>query len=183
LSGPKVIIIGNIVESLTEQEQTYVSAHEISHLKHRDVVGAVLVGAGNSAIAIQKWAVLLTMVLDLFSQGWRAFFYLLATWVVLSVTHALYKLLAAAYSRSREYLADVGAVKLVGWEGREALVVGLARIHHIATGWQPFKIFAPRDNTLFESHPDIADRAQALQLNPRVLADGNVQIGNVVVSA
>lgn len=183
LSGPKVIIIGSIVETLTEQEQTYVSAHEISHLKHRDVAAVVLIGAGNSAIAIQKWALLTTMVYDLFAYGWRAFVFLFAAWAVLSLTHALYKLLAAAFSRSREYLADVGAVKLVGWEGRAALVIGLARIHHIATGWRPFKIFQPRDNWLFETHPDIADRAQALQLNPRELSDGNVQIGDVVVAA
>ena len=183
LSGPKVIIIGSIVETLSEQEQTYVSAHEISHLKHRDVIAAVLIGAGNSALAIQKWALVTSMAYDLFSFGWRAFVFLFAAWIVLSITHAIYKLLAAAHSRSREYLADVGAVQLVGWAGRVALVIGLARIHHIATGWRPFKIFQPRDNWLFETHPDIADRAQALQLNARELPDGNVQIGDVVVAA
>jgi Zn-dependent protease with chaperone function len=183
LSGPKVIIIGNIVETLSEQEQTYVSAHEISHLKHRDVIAAVLIGAGNSAIAIQKWALLTSMVYDLFTYGWRAFVFLFAAWAVLSVTHLLYKLLAAAHSRTREYLADVGAVQLAGWDGRVALVLGLARIHHIATGWRPFKIFRPHDNWLFETHPDINDRAAALKLNPRELPDGNVQIGDVVVAA
>jgi Zn-dependent protease with chaperone function len=183
LSGSKVIIIGNIVESLTEQEITYVSAHEISHLKHLDVVPAVLIGAGNSAIAIQKWALLTTMAYDLFSYGWRGAVFLFVAWVVLSVTHVIYKLLAAAHSRTREYLADVGAVELVGWEGRAALVVGLARIHHIATGWRPFKIFRPRDNELFETHPGIQERADALKLNPHELPDGNVQIGDVVVAA
>ena len=183
LSGPKVIIIGNIVETLTEQETTYVSAHEISHLKHLDVVPAVLIGAGNSAIAIQKWALLTSVAYDLFAYGWREAVFLFGAWVVLSITHMLYKLLAAAHSRTREYLADVGAVKLAGWDGRAALVVGLARIHHIATGWRPFKIFRPRDNELFETHPGISERADALQLNPRELADGNVQIGDVVVAA
>jgi Zn-dependent protease with chaperone function len=183
LSGPKVIIIGNIVEALSDQEETYVSAHEISHLKHLDVVPAVLIGAGNSAIAIQKWALLTTAAYDLFAYGWRGAVFLLVAWMVLSITHVIYKLLAAAHSRSREYLADVGAVKLAGWEGRVALAIGLARIHHIASGWRPFKIFRPRDNVLFETHPDIADRANALQLNPHELADGNVQIGDVVVTA
>jgi Zn-dependent protease with chaperone function len=183
LSGPKVIIIGNIVETLSPQETTYVSAHEVSHLKHLDVVPAVLIGAGNSAIAIQKWALLTSAAYDLFAHGWREAVFLILAWVVLSLTHTLYKLLAAAHSRTREYLADVGAVKLAGWDGRAALVIGLARIHHIATGWRPFKIFRPRDNWLFETHPGISDRAEALQLNPRELADGNVQIGDVVVAA
>jgi hypothetical protein len=35
---------------------------------------------------------------------------------------------------------------------------------------------------IFHTHPDIDDRARALQLNPEVLADGNVRIGDVVVS-
>jgi Zn-dependent protease with chaperone function len=183
LSGPKVIIIGSIVETLTPQETTYVSAHEVSHLKHVDVFPAVLIGAGNSAIAIQKWALLTSAAYDLFTHGWREAVFLILAWVVLSLTHMLYKLLAAAHSRTREYLADVGAVKLAGWDGRAALVVGLARIHHIASGWRPFKIFRPRDNWLFETHPGISDRADALKLNPRELPDGNVQIGDVVVAA
>ena len=182
LSGPKVIIMGDIVETLTDEEETYVTAHELSHIKHLDIVAGVFIGAGNSAIAIQKWAILTSMVYDLFVYGWQALAYLAATWVVLSLTHTLYKLLAAAHSRSREYLADVGAVKIAGWDGRVALITGLARIHHAMTGWRPFKIFHPT-NKIFHSHPDIGDRAQALNLEPRILADGNVQIGDVVIAA
>jgi heat shock protein HtpX len=182
LSGPKVVVVGDIVETLTDPEQTYVTAHELSHIKHLDIVAGVFIGAGNSAIAIQKWAIVTSMVFDLFTYGWRALVYLAATWVVLSVTHALYKLIAATHSRSREYLADVGAVKIVGWNGREALITGLARIHHALTRWRPFMIFR-RTGTVFSTHPDIEERAQALQLKPKVLADGNVQVGEVIIAA
>jgi len=181
-SGPKVIIMGDIVETLTDAEETYVTAHELSHIKHLDIVAGVVIGAGNSAIAIQKWAILTSAIYDLFTYGWRAVAYLAATWVVLSLTHTLYKLLAAAHSRSREYLADVGAVKISGWDGRVALITGLARIHHALTRWRPFRIFR-RSGTIFSTHPDIEDRAQALKLEPRVLADGNVQVGDVVIAA
>jgi len=182
LSGPKVIVVGDIVETLTDAEETYVTAHELSHLKHLDIVAGVFIGAGNSGLAIQKWAVMTSMVYDLFVHGWRALAYLAATWVVLSLTHTLYKLLAAAHSRSREYLADVGAVRIAGWDGRAALITGLARIHHALSGWRPFKIFRP-SGSLFHTHPEIADRAQALKLDPRELPDGNVQIGDVVIAA
>jgi Zn-dependent protease with chaperone function len=182
LSGPKVIVMGDIVETLTDPEETYVTAHELSHIKHLDIVAAVFVGAGNSAISIQKWAIVTSAVYGLFEHGWRAVVYLAVTWAVLSVTHTLYKLLAAAHSRSREYLADVGAVKIAGWDGRVSLITGLARIHHAMTRWRPFRIFQ-RTGTVFSTHPDIEDRAQALKLEPRVLADGNVEVGGIVIAA
>jgi heat shock protein HtpX len=182
LTGPKVVVVGDIVETLSDAEETYVTAHELSHIKHLDIVAGVFIGAGNSAIAIQKWAIVTSMVYDLFAYGWRALVYLAATWAVLWVTHALYKLLAATHSRSREYLADVGAVKIAGWDGRVALITGLARIHHALSRWRPFLIFR-RTGTVFSTHPDIEDRAQALELKPRVLADGNVQVGDVVIAA
>ena len=182
LSGPKVIVVGDIIETLTDAEKEYVTAHELSHIRHLDIVAGVLIGAGNSAIAIQKWAIITTIAYDLVAYGWRAFIYLAGTWAVLSVTHGLYKLLAAAHSRSREYLADVGAVQIAGWDGRVALITGLARIHHALTRWRPFLIFR-RTGTIFSTHPDIEERAQALGLKPRVLADGNVQVGEVVIAA
>ena len=182
LSGPKVIVMGDLVETLTDPEETYVTAHELSHIKHLDIVAGVFIGAGNSAISIQKWAILTSAVYELFTVGWRAVAYLGATWVILSVTHTVYKLLAAAQSRSREYLADVGAVKIAGWDGRVALITGLARIHHAMTGWRPFRIFH-RTGNVFSTHPDIEDRAQALKLEPRVLPDGNVEVGGVVIAA
>jgi Zn-dependent protease with chaperone function len=182
LSGPKVIVMGDIVDVLTDPEETYVTAHELSHIKHLDIVAGVFIGAGNSAISIQKWAILTSAVYELFAYGWRAVAYLAVTWGVLSITHTVYKLLAAAQSRAREYLADVGAVKIAGWDDRVHLIAGLARIHHAMTRWRPFRIFR-RTGTVFSTHPDIEDRAQALKLEPQVLPDGNVRIGEVVIAA
>jgi heat shock protein HtpX len=183
LSGPKVIVMGGIVELLTDEEETYVTAHELSHIKHLDIVAGVFIGAGNSAISIQKWGMLTSAVYELFAYGWKAVVYLAVTWGVLSVTHSAYKVLAAAHSRSREYMADVGAVAIAGWDNRVHLISGLARIHHAMTRWRPFRIFGHREGSLFSTHPDIEDRAQALKLEPHVLPDGNVQIGGIVIAA
>jgi len=142
----------------------------------------VFIGAGNSAIAILKWGMLTSAVYEFFAYGWQAVVYLAVTWGVLSVTHAGYKVLAAAQSRAREYMADVGAVKIAGWDDRVHLISGLARIHHAMTAWRPFRIFRHREGSLFSTHPDIEDRAQALQLEPRVLPDGNVQVGGVIIA-
>jgi heat shock protein HtpX len=182
LSGPKVIVMGDIVEVLTDPEETYVTAHELSHIKHLDIVAGVFIGAGNSAISIQKWAILSSAVYELFAYGWRTIVFLGATWLLLVAAQWLYKLLAAAQSRAREYLADVGAVKIAGWDDRVHLIKGLHRIHHALTRWRPFRIFR-HEGGIFSTHPDIKDRAQALKLEPRVLPDGNVQVGNVVIAA
>ena len=69
LSGPKVIVMGDIVETLTDPEETYVTAHELSHIKHLDIVAGVFIGAGNSAISIQKWAILTSAVYELFTSA------------------------------------------------------------------------------------------------------------------
>jgi heat shock protein HtpX len=182
LSGPKVIVMGDIVEVLDEKEEIYVTAHELSHIKHLDIVAGVFIGAGNSAISIQKWAILSSAVYELFAYGWRTIVFLGATWLLLVAAQWLYKLLAAAQSRAREYLADVGAVKIAGWDDRVHLIKGLHRIHHALTRWRPFRIFR-HEGGIFSTHPDIKDRAQALKLEPRVLPDGNVQVGNVVIAA
>lgn len=185
-SGRKVILMGGIVETLTDEEEDYVAAHELRHVSGPDIFMKVLVVAGNGAIGILKWVVMTSMVYDIFTHGWRAFVFLLTAWGVLWVTHNLYKLFAAAHSRSREYAADIGAVENVGWEDRKHLITGLARIAHAVTGWRPFKIFHPKDGKWedwFESHPSILRRAQVLQLNPQILADGNVRMDGVTVAA
>jgi heat shock protein HtpX len=180
LSGPKVIVMGDIVELLDDKEETYVTAHELSHIKHLDIVAGVFIGAGNSAVSIQKWGILSTAVYEVFAYGWRTIAYLAVTWGVLSVTHVGYKLLAAAQSRAREYMADVGAVKIAGWDDRVHLIKGLHSIHHAMTRWRPFRIFG-HEGGIFSTHPDIKDRAQALKLEPQVLPDGNVQVGGIVI--
>jgi hypothetical protein len=80
-------------------------------------------------------------------------------------------------------LADADAVAIVpmGWEGRAARVTGLARIHHALTCWRPFGIFR-KEGTVFSTHIDI-DWARALKFETRVVADGNVQVGDVVIAA
>ena len=187
LTGNKVVIMGPIIETLTEEEMRYVAAHEIAHLADWDIVAAFFVGVGNGALGWLTWIVFSTLVYGAFSNGWHEAVFLLSTWVVLEVTHFAYKLLAAWHTRTREYMADAGAVKYEGWENRVALITGLARIAHAMTGWRPIKIFRPDRNLfkldwLLHTHPDIDDRARALQLNPEILPDGNVRVGGVVVS-
>jgi len=176
--GPKIIVMGHILETLENNEGDAVLAHEVSHLRNLDLWGLVVVHAGNGAIGWQKFALLSSMAYALFGLRWRELVFLGATWAVISVTHTVFKLVMALLSRSREYLADVGAVALVGWENRHALITGLARIQHAMTGWRPFRIFKG-EGTIFDSHPHISARARALKLDPVTALDDRFALREV----
>ena len=181
-SGRKVIVLGPIIEILADKEQDYVAAHELRHISGADIWMKIFVVVGNIALSLQKWALLVSLIYDFAAYGWRELVFLLTTWGVLWGTHTIYKFLAAAHSRAREYAADIGAVEIVGWADRVHLITGLARIQHTLTGWRAFKIFHP-DDGLFDSHPSVLRRAQALQLEVRDLGDGSVQIGGIVIES
>src|SRR5947208_2976630 len=58
-----------------------------------------------------------------------------------------------AHSRGREYLADVGAVALAGWENRALLITSLLKIGHGQTGRSPFKLLRRTGYEIFMPHP------------------------------
>ncbi len=60
----------------------------------------------------------------------REVVFVFVAWIITMVVHALYKLGEMAHSRGREYLADVGAVALTGWENRAKLITALLKIGH-----------------------------------------------------
>jgi Zn-dependent protease with chaperone function len=176
LFGNKIIVMGRLLETLTDEQSDAVLAHEIAHHKHRDLWPLVFIHAGSGAISWQKFSILGSMIWDLFARGLREFAFLFTAWAVLSLTHTLYKLIMAAFSRAREYQADVGATKLIGWQNRHALITGLAGIMHAMTGWQPTRIFRPHpdDRSIWHSHPHIEDRKKALLISAEERADGGV---------
>ena len=76
--------------------------------------------------------------------------FLVVAWIITSAVHALYKLGEMAHSRGREYLADVGAVALTGWENRARLIAALLKIGHGQTGRSPFGLL--RRNRIRDFH-------------------------------
>jgi Zn-dependent protease with chaperone function len=180
LTGGKVLVMGDILERLDEGEERVVFAHEMAHLVNRDIWPALLLRIGSGGIAWQKWGLVIAMITasyDSLMQILRTFrfafprelAFLLVAWLVTWGVHEIYKLGEMAHSRGREYLADVGAVALTGWDNRATLIRALLKVGHGQTGRSPFKLLRKTGKEIFMPHPAIVDRAAVLQVPlPRV---------------
>ena len=178
--GGKVLVMGDILERLDGGEERVVFAHEMAHLVNRDIWPMLLLRIGSGGIAWQKWGLLIAMIT--MSYEWvaqvvgswqlaspRELTFLFVAWAITAVVHAIYKLGEMAHSRGREYLADVGAIALTGWESRARLIAALLKVGHGQTGRSPFGLLRRTGYEIFMPHPAIVDRAEVLQVQlPRI---------------
>ena len=114
-----VVVSEELLQVLDVDELEGVLAHELAHIRNRDVVMMVL-GQGVASIVaiVAQWAVLLTGDNDL------ADFFLAI--VVGQITQMLVMLFVFAISRYREYVADSDAAAEIG--GGEPLASALEKI-------------------------------------------------------
>lgn len=173
--GGKVLVMGDILQRLDDGEERAVFAHEVAHLVNRDIWAMLLLRVGSGGISWQKWGLVVAMIMAGYdwalglARTWELSFpgdllFLLVAWFITWVVHELYKLGEMSHSRGREYLADAGAVALIGWEHRASLIVALLKVGHGQTGWSPFRLLRRTGREIFMPHPAIADRAEALQV-------------------
>jgi len=114
-----VVVSEELLSRLDADEVEGVLAHELAHIRNRDVVMMVL-GQGIASIVaiVAQWAVLLTGDNDI------ADFFLAI--VVGQITQMLVMLFVFAISRYREYVADGDAAEAIG--GGEPLARALEKI-------------------------------------------------------
>jgi len=114
-----VVVSQELLSQLGPDEVEGVLAHELAHIRNRDVVMMVL-GQGVASIVaiVAQWAVLLTGDNDI------ADFFLAI--VVGQITQMLVMLFVFAISRYREYVADGDAAEAIG--GGEPLARALEKI-------------------------------------------------------
>ncbi|HWW88399.1 MAG TPA: zinc metalloprotease HtpX [Vicinamibacterales bacterium] len=158
-----------ILRILDDQELEGVLAHELAHVKHRDILTS-------SVAATLAAAIMMVSRVALFWGGGRDDdreganpVALLAT-IILAPLAAM--LIQAAISRSREYDADAGGASLVG--SPYGLVSALKKIESasravpLAANPATAHLFIVKPITvsgllgLFSTHPPTADRIQAL---------------------
>jgi Zn-dependent protease with chaperone function len=173
--GGKVLVMGDILQRLDERETRAVFAHEIAHLVNRDIWAMLLLRIGSGGLAWQKWGLLVATIIagqDYIFQTARTLqlgsprdlLFLLVALAITWIVHTVYKLGEMGHSRGREYLADVGAVALTGWDHRAELISALLKVGHGQTGWSPFRLLRRTGGEIFMPHPPIASRAEVLHI-------------------
>ena len=149
-----------LLNQLNRSELAGVLAHEISHLKHKDIrvmmtseVFARVLGTlsiiGQIFLLLSVPTYLLTDV----DVPWLAL-----VLIILAPTCGL--VLQLALSRRREYLADLSAAHLLG--SPEPMIAALRRLDRQSAYWERM-IGGDRETALLKTHPPIEKRIQRLR--------------------
>ncbi|MFB6093573.1 MAG: M48 family metallopeptidase [Halanaeroarchaeum sp.] len=160
-----VVVSEELLSTLETDEAAGVLAHELAHIRNRDVVAMVL-GQGVASIVaiVAQWAVLFTGEDDI------ADFFLAI--VVGQLTQMIVMLFVFAISRYREYVADGDAAEAIG--SGEPLARALEKISQSATRSDDSAIdgrvnalciFGDGDGlaTLLATHPPVEKRIERLR--------------------
>ncbi len=131
-----------LLAMLTPNEVAGVMAHEMAHVKHRDILiqsVAVTIGAAIGMLGYMRFGVAVEEIMRIRWQGLAMF--ILARWAA--------GLIQAAISRSREFNADKGGAEIVGEP--MYLATALEKIHHMNQRI-PMNV-PPAFNSLFIAEP------------------------------
>ena len=178
LNHAAVAVTRGILDILTPPELEAVLAHELSHIKHRDMlvgtIVAVMAGGIMMISSMMRWAMLFGGMgggRDDDREGGNPLAFILV--MVLAPIAAM--LIQMAISRSREFAADSGGAALTG--NPLALASALKKIHAVAEG-VPLETATPamahmyianpfgREGfiaNLFSTHPSTEERIARLQ--------------------
>ena len=174
-----VAITTGLLEKLSRDELQGVMAHELSHVRNRDILFSMMVGIMVGSIVLISDFFVRSVIWggrgrkkggDKGGSG-----ILILVGIVLAILAPLFaKILQLAVSRQREYLADASAVQLTRYpEGlasalekisgdREVLEVANRATQHMYIV-NPIKPFEKRAKSLFSTHPPIEERVARLR--------------------
>lgn len=173
-SNGVVAVTTGIMRLLSREELEGVLAHEISHIKHRDIlvqtVAATLAGAITMIGSIARFGAI-------FGGGSRddeGGSNIFAVMIFSMIAGFAAILIQLAISRSREYLADEGGAHLAGNPlflagALKKLQMGVANIpmHDVRPSTAPMFIVNPLTGggvlNLFSTHPPIEERVRRLE--------------------
>ncbi len=173
----KVAVTEGILRAMSSRELEGVLAHEIAHIKNRDILissmAAMLAGVITSIANMLQWAFMFGYGRDDENRG-----NVVAELVMVILAPIAATLIQLAISRTREFKADAVGAQLVGDPNplADALERLEAYAHHIPGGFNPatshlFIVNPFRGESLlqlFSTHPSTAERVRRLR-NMRIL--------------
>jgi len=164
-----VAVTDGLLDLLTEEEVEAVIAHELSHIKHYDM----LIGTVAATIA---GAIAMLAQFGMFFGGGRDRPNILVTLALMFIMPMAATVIQMTVSRNREFMADEGAAKITGHP--EWLQSGLAKLDNYARGISMpeadpqtahmfiINPFTGRDvslKQLFSTHPTTKERIERLE--------------------
>lgn len=157
-----VAVTDGILRLLRPREMAGVLAHEISHVRHRDIR---VLSIADVFTRITSFVSRLGLFVFLGAMGW----YLLTdqpTWwlikgPVLLCAPLFSSLLQLALSRSREFNADMGAVELTG--DPDGLISALTKIHRSLSKSHRISYPGRIDPAFLRTHPPLEQRVAELR--------------------
>ena len=174
-SDGAVAVTSGILRLLDRDELRGVLAHEIAHIKNRDVLvatmAATIAGAISYLVNMLQWALLLGHSRD--EEGDQNPLSLISSLLLIIITPIIATIIQMAISRSREYLADETGAKISG--DPLALARALEKIHYyvhsipaeVNQGTAHLFIENPLKGEgiweLFSTHPSTEKRIQRLK--------------------
>jgi len=151
-SHAAVAVTDGIMQILSERELEGVLAHELSHVKNRDVLIATIAAAVAGIISVAghaaQWGLMLGGFGGRSSDDNRGGGLAALAWIIIAPIIAL--LIQLAISRSREYGADESGAALTG--DPEALARALARLEQ-GQAARPYEFAGPATAHLFIVNP------------------------------
>ncbi|SKA24956.1 heat shock protein HtpX [Consotaella salsifontis] len=159
---PAIALTSGLVRTLPTNELVGVLAHEIAHVRHGDTFVmrlAVTVGSITQAMSSAGLFMLFAALPMLWTTG--ALISPMAIGLLI-LSPVLSDLLELSLSRRREFLADAGAVELMG--DPRPLAQALARIQTLqGDDWERMRSRGIRWLSLFRTHPTTWERVKRLQ--------------------
>jgi heat shock protein HtpX len=169
-----VAVTTGIMGLLNQEELKGVLAHEISHIKNRDIliqtVAATIAGVISYVATMAQWAALFGGFGGRDDDSGQGFIQLI---VLAILTPILATLIQLAISRSREYMADDGGAKLM--HSGKYLASALQKLekgsaHHPMRQGNPSSAhmfivnpFKGGLTSLFMTHPPVSERVKRLE--------------------
>jgi heat shock protein HtpX len=158
-----IAVTDGLLQALDTRETIAVLAHELSHVRSDDiwVMGLADMFSRMTSLLSMFGQILLLVNLPLILVGEATISWLAILVLIFAPTLSL--LAQLGLSRTREYDADLNAVRLTG--DPDALASALAKIERIQGGWLE-RIFLPGrripDPSMLRSHPPTEERIKRL---------------------
>ncbi|MGJ8559666.1 MAG: M48 family metallopeptidase [Litorimonas sp.] len=172
----QVTLTRGLMDALDDEELEAVIAHELSHIRHKDVrmliIAVIFVGifafVGETLFRSMFRVNLGRSSKHQRSGGGSAGVLILVAFAIVALTYVIALLIRFTMSRQREYMADAGAVELT--KNPDAMIRALQKISGnaelttVPDEVREMAIYNPRTGLagLFTTHPPIEKRIDAL---------------------